>query len=121
MHLAVQSGSDRILEKMNRRYTREHYIKLAKSARKLISGLRLTTDVMVGFPGETDKDFEDTFKLMREVRFDAAYIFKYSPRPYTRAADMEDDVPKEVKKERNQVLLNYQKELHKKRKAGLEK
>jgi tRNA-2-methylthio-N6-dimethylallyladenosine synthase len=115
LHLPVQSGSDRILKKMNRGYTRAHYIKLAKTAKELIPGLRITTDVMVGFPTETDKDFEDTFSLMKEIGYDAAYIFKYSPRPYTQAADLEDDVPDEVKKERNQILLKYQKQLHRKK------
>ena len=116
LHLPVQSGSDRILRKMRRSYSRAHYLKLVKTARKIIPGLRLTTDVMVGFPGESDADFSDTFDLMKQVGFEAAYIFKYSPRPFTRAAEMEDDVPQEIKKKRNQILLDYQKNLHRKRK-----
>jgi len=115
LHLPVQSGSDRILKKMRRAYTRKHYLQLIKQARKIIPGLRLTTDVMVGFPGETDADFQDTYDLMKQVRFNSAYIFKYSPRPHTKAAELEDDVPLAVKKERNQILLQYQKELHRKR------
>ena len=70
--------------------------------------------MMVGFPTETEKDFEDTFDLLRQAQFSAAYIFKYSPRQFTKAAEMEDDISKEVKKERNQILLEYQKKLHKK-------
>jgi tRNA-2-methylthio-N6-dimethylallyladenosine synthase len=115
LHLPVQSGSDRILKAMNRGYTRKHYLELVKQARNIIPGLRLTTDLMVGFPGETEADFQDTFALMKEVKFDAAYIFKYSPRPHTQAAKLADDVPVEVKKERNQILLEYQRSLHKKK------
>ncbi|MCG2712835.1 MAG: tRNA (N6-isopentenyl adenosine(37)-C2)-methylthiotransferase MiaB [Candidatus Omnitrophica bacterium] len=115
LHLPVQSGSDRILKLMNRGYTREHYIKLVKKAKEIIPGLRLTTDVLVGFPGETEADFQDTFDLMKEVEFSAAYIFKYSPRPRTKAAGLADDVPQPVKKERNQKLLEFQKSLHKKK------
>jgi len=119
LHLPVQSGSDRILKLMNRGYTRAHYIKLVKKAKELIPGLRLTTDVMVGFPGETEEDFQDTFDLMKEVEFSAAYIFKYSPRPRAMAAQWPDDIPQAVKKDRNQLLLNYQKTLHKKRNSIL--
>ncbi|MBU1925396.1 MAG: MiaB/RimO family radical SAM methylthiotransferase [Candidatus Omnitrophica bacterium] len=113
LHLPVQSGSDRILKQMNRGYTARHYIGLAEKARQIIPGLRLTTDVMVGFPGETEQDFQDTFRLMQQVKFDAAYIFKYSARPHTKAYALSDDVPLKVKKERNQILLEYQKKLHK--------
>ncbi len=112
LHLPVQSGSNRILKRMNRGYVREHYLELAEAARRNIPDLRMTTDVMVGFPGETDRDFEDTLNLMRTVRFQGAYIFKYSPRPGTQAAQMEDDVPMAVKRQRNQVLLELQKSLH---------
>lgn len=112
LHLPVQSGSNRILKLMNRGYTRSCFIRLAEQAKKIIPGLRLTTDVMVGFPTETENDFQDTFDLMKEVQFNAAYIFKYSPRPYTQAAELEDDVPISEKKQRNQILLEYQKKLH---------
>ncbi|MFH1460733.1 MAG: MiaB/RimO family radical SAM methylthiotransferase [Candidatus Omnitrophota bacterium] len=118
LHLPVQSGSDRILKQMNRGYPRTQFIKLAQAAKKIIPGLRLTTDVMVGFPTETEKDFQDTFDLMKQVEFDAAYIFKYSPRPQTKAAELEDDVPVEVKKKRNQILLDFQKKLHQVRKKS---
>ncbi|MFH1093070.1 MAG: MiaB/RimO family radical SAM methylthiotransferase [Candidatus Omnitrophota bacterium] len=112
LHLPVQSGSDRILKMMLRGYTRSKYLDLVKKAKQIMPELRLTTDVMVGFPTETEKDFENTFELMKQAQFSAAYIFKYSPRPFTKAAQLEDDVPKEVKKERNQILLNYQRKLH---------
>lgn len=115
LHLPVQSGSNKILKLMNRGYTREHYIELVKKGRDIVPGLKLTTDVMVGFPTETDADFEDTFNLFKEIKFDAAYIFKYSPRPHTKAAGLEDDVAVEVKKQRNQVLLQFQKKLYRSR------
>ncbi|MCP4650903.1 MAG: tRNA (N6-isopentenyl adenosine(37)-C2)-methylthiotransferase MiaB [PVC group bacterium] len=118
LHLPVQSGSDRILKLMNRKYTRKHYLDLVKKAREIVPGIRLTTDVMVGFPTETDKNFQDTVDLFEDVKFDAAYVFKYSPRPHTKASDMEDDVSMQVKKERNQILLKFQKQLHKKRIDG---
>ncbi len=116
LHLPAQSGSDRILKKMGRGYTRSKYLGLIKKARQIMPDLRMTTDIMVGFPGETKKDFEDTFDLMKQVQFSAAYIFKYSPRPFTKAAKMEDDVSQNEKKRRNQILLEYQRSLHKKRK-----
>lgn len=117
LHLPVQSGSDRILNKMNRGYTIAHYKKLVKTAREIIPGLRLGTDVMVGFPTESDKDFEDTYKLMQEIQFDAAYIFKYSPRPHTKAAELKDDISEEAKRDRHQILLDYQRQLHNKKRS----
>ncbi|MFZ5800097.1 MAG: tRNA (N6-isopentenyl adenosine(37)-C2)-methylthiotransferase MiaB [Candidatus Omnitrophota bacterium] len=110
LHLPVQSGSNRILKLMNRGYTRQHYLKLAQAFRKIAGG-RLTTDIIVGFPGETKKDFQDTLDLMERVRFDAAYIFKYSPRPHTQAADFADNVPMQEKKRRHQLALNLQKKI----------
>ncbi|MFH1061383.1 MAG: tRNA (N6-isopentenyl adenosine(37)-C2)-methylthiotransferase MiaB [Candidatus Omnitrophota bacterium] len=115
LHLPIQSGSDRILKKMNRGYTVAHYGQLAKAAKELIPELRLGTDIMVGFPTESEKDFEDTYKLMQEIQFDAAYIFKYSPRPHTKAAELKDDISEEVKKSRHKILLDYQRQLHKKK------
>ncbi len=117
LHLPVQSGSDRILKKMNRGYTSAHYKKLAKAAKEIIPGLRLGTDVMVGFPTESDKDFNDTYKLMQEIEFEAAYLFKYSPRPHTKAAELKDDISEEVKKARHKILLDYQRQLHKRKKT----
>ncbi|MCL2105067.1 MAG: tRNA (N6-isopentenyl adenosine(37)-C2)-methylthiotransferase MiaB [Kiritimatiellaeota bacterium] len=105
LHLPVQSGSDRILNRMRRGYTRADYLAAAHRLRGGMPGFALTTDVIVGFPGETVEDFEHTRTLMDEADFDNAFIFKYSPRPGTPAAAMKDDVPGEEKMRRNQVLL----------------
>lgn len=98
IHLPVQSGSNRILSEMNRRYTREKYLGLVEDIRAAVEGVELTTDIIVGFPGETEEDFEETLALVRQVGFSAAYTFMYSPRLGTRAAEMENQVPEEVKK-----------------------
>ncbi|AWB46870.1 tRNA (N6-isopentenyl adenosine(37)-C2)-methylthiotransferase MiaB [Paenibacillus sp. CAA11] len=100
IHLPVQSGSSEILKKMSRKYSREHYLELVRKIKTAIPNVVLTTDIIVGFPGETDEQFEDTLSLVREVGFDAAYTFIYSPREGTPAAVMEDNVPMEVKRER---------------------
>jgi len=105
LHLPMQSGSDKILKMMNRKYTVSHYLKLVESLKKEIPGCALTTDIIVGFPTETDKDFMDTYTYMKEIKFGNAFIFKYSPRPFTKAVKLKDDVPKEIKEERNQSLL----------------
>jgi tRNA-2-methylthio-N6-dimethylallyladenosine synthase len=105
LHLPVQSGSDRILKAMRRGYTRAGYLDAVARLRSAMPDLALTTDVIVGFPGETVADFEETRSLMREAAFDNAFIFKYSPRPGTPAAALEDDVAEEEKMRRNQVLL----------------
>jgi len=97
LHLPVQSGSDRILTAMNRGYTRKFYLDLADNYRRIVPGGVLTTDIIVGFPGETARDFKDTFELVNRIEFDAAFIFKYSPRPHTEALKRPDDVPKEEK------------------------
>lgn len=118
LHMPAQSGSNAILEKMNRRYTREHYLKLIKTAREILPDIALSTDIIVGFPGETDADFNDTYNLMKEVKYDSAFIFKYSPRPGTKAETFKDDVPFDIKKERNNRLLKLQDEINlKKNKA----
>ena len=108
MHLPVQSGSTAILERMNRRYTREGYLQLVEDLRRTVPDIELTTDVIVGFPGETDRDFEDTLSLMDQVGYAAAFTFKYSPRRGTRAAEAEDQVPETVKKERLKLLNELQ-------------
>ena len=100
IHLPVQSGSNRILSEMNRRYTREKYLGLVEDIRAAVEGVELTTDIIVGFPGETEEDFEETLALVRQVGFSAAYTFMYSPRLGTRAAEMESQVPEQVKKDR---------------------
>ena len=109
LHLPLQSGSDRILKLMNRGYTVEKYKKLVYDYRKAVPEARLTTDIIVGFPTETEEDFNDTKMALEEIRFDGAYIFKYSPRPLAKSAALEDDVDQETKKRRNSVLLEFQK------------
>lgn len=104
IHLPVQSGSTEILKKMSRKYSREHYLELARKIKMAIPDVVLTTDIIVGFPGETDEQFEDTLSLVREVGYDSAYTFIYSPREGTPAAVMEDNVPMDVKKARLQRL-----------------
>ena len=108
IHLPVQSGSTSILEKMNRRYTREKYLHLVDELRRTVPDIELTTDVIVGFPGETDADFQETLSLMDQVGYAAAFTFKYSPRKGTRAADLEDQIPEAVKKERLRILNDLQ-------------
>lgn len=105
LHLPVQSGSSRILQKMNRRYTKEQYLELTEKIRKAVSGISLTTDIIVGFPGETEEDFQETLDLVRKVRYDSAFTFIYSRRTGTPAANMEDQVPEDVVKNRFQRLL----------------
>jgi tRNA-2-methylthio-N6-dimethylallyladenosine synthase len=105
LHLPVQSGSDRILKRMRRGYTADRYRRAAGRLRAACPALALTTDVIVGFPGESDEDFEATRRFLEEMAFDNAFIFKYSPRPRTVAAGWEDNVPPEEKARRNQVLL----------------
>ncbi len=100
LHFPLQAGSDRILSKMNRRYSFEHYSKLVDLARSIDPAIHLSTDLIVGFPGETDADFEATLDAARTIKWGSAYSFKYSPRPGTAAADLTDDVPGEVKKSR---------------------
>ena len=95
IHLPVQSGSNRILKAMNRHYTREKYLELTETARRYIPDLVLTTDVIVGFPGETEDDFLDTLRLTEEVRFDSMFTFIYSRRPGTPAAELEDNASRE--------------------------
>ncbi len=100
LHLPVQSGSNRILAAMNRGYTREAYLERVARLRLACPGIAISTDLIVGFPGETEADFAETLDLMRQVAFDQAFSFKYSPRPQTRAAGFPDQVPGEVKAER---------------------
>jgi len=108
VHLPAQSGSDRILRAMNRGYTAEHYLRLIEEARSKVKDITFTSDFIVGFPNETEEDFMETVELMRRVRFLNSFIFKYSPRPRTAAARLPDNVPMEVKRERNQILLKEQ-------------
>ncbi len=112
IHLPLQAGNDRILELMNRTYTRQDFLRLVEELRRRIPALALTTDVIVGFPTETDAEFEDTVRVMEEVQFDSAFIFKYSERQGTIAArKYPDDVPEEKKTERIVRLNELQKEI----------
>ena len=106
IHLPLQSGSDRVLKEMNRQYTNASYREKVAELKSAIKDLTLSTDVIVGFPGETDEDFALTRELMNDVGFEQSYIFKYSPRPGAKSAEMEDSVPESVKEERNQILLD---------------
>lgn len=108
IHLPVQSGSSRILQEMNRKYTREAYIALTEKIRKSIPGIAVTTDIIVGFPGETDADFAQTLSLVEELRFDSAFTFVYSPRNGTRAARMPDQVDEETQARRIKELVALQ-------------
>ena len=107
-HIPVQSGSTRIMQAMNRGYTRESYLELVRRIRSYVPNAVLTTDIIVGFPGETEEDFAQTMSLFDEVRYDAAYTFIYSKRSGTPAAAMEDQVPEAVKKDRLNRLMELQ-------------
>ncbi|MBM3244795.1 MAG: tRNA (N6-isopentenyl adenosine(37)-C2)-methylthiotransferase MiaB [Candidatus Omnitrophica bacterium] len=111
LHLPVQSGSTRILKLMNRNYKPETYLQLAEDYRKIVKNGVLTTDIIVGFPTETNEDFQETYDLVKKVRFNAAFIFKYSVRPHTEASKLVDDVPKEVKQRRHGLVLELQKKI----------
>ena len=105
LHLPLQSGSTRILKEMNRRYTKEQYLELAQKSRREIPDIAITTDIIVGFPGETEEDFQDTVDVVKQVGYDSAYTFIYSKRTGTPAAEMEDQIPEEVVKDRFDRLL----------------
>lgn len=110
IHLPLQSGSNEILKKMNRRYTKEEYLELFKKMKERIPNVSITTDIIVGFPGETDKDFKDTLDVVKACEYDGAYTFIFSPREGTPAAKMKDDTPMSVKEERLHKLnelVNY--------------
>lgn len=108
LHLPAQSGSNRTLTRMNRGYTRETYLGLVEKARQLIPDVAITSDMMVGFPGETEADFQDTTSLMEEVGFDDAFTYRYSPREGTKASEMNDDVGEEEKQNRLSQIIDLQ-------------
>jgi len=110
IHLPVQSGSDRILGMMNRNYTSADYLKKVDRLRSICPDISITSDIIVGFPGETDEDFQSTLDLMEEIRFDGIFSFKYSDRVGTPAADFEQKVPESVKQERLRILQSLQEE-----------
>ena len=105
LHLPLQSGSDRILERMNRGYTRARYLELIAEVEETVPGIALSTDLIVGFPGETDEDFQQTVDLVERLRYDNVFAFRYSRRPGTPAAEMPDQVPDEIKASRNTRIL----------------
>ena len=100
IHLPIQAGSNKILKLMNRSYTKEEYLALYKKIRERVTSSVITTDIIVGFPGETEKDFEETIEMVDKCKFDGAYTFIYSPRENTPAARLKDDTPLTVKEER---------------------
>lgn len=105
LHLPLQSGSDRILKLMNRGYTQKKYLKLVELYKKHVPGGSITTDIIVGFPSETDKDFNDTLKVIEKCCFEGGFAFKYSPRPPAKAVSLKDDVLKEEKEKRHEEAL----------------
>ena len=111
LHLPVQSGSDNILKRMNRHYSVEQYKDLLQYCREKIDGVTITTDIIVGFPGETEEDFQQTLQLLKDVRYDMAFTFIYSKRSGTPAAEFEEQVPEEVKRVRLQALMDVQNEI----------
>lgn len=108
IHLPVQSGSNRILQMMNRTYTIEHYMGIISKAKELMPEVSFSTDIIAGFPGETEEDHQMTVEVMKNVRYDGAYMFKYSPREGTKAYKMEDDVPEDVKIRRLSEIIELQ-------------
>jgi len=113
LHLPVQAGSTKVLKEMNRKYTKEQYLDLAFRIKDAIPGIALTTDIIVGFPGETEEDFNDTLDVVEKVRFDSAFTFLYSKRTGTPAAKRTDQIPEEIKKERFDRLLKMQNRISK--------
>ncbi|MBZ0110144.1 MAG: tRNA (N6-isopentenyl adenosine(37)-C2)-methylthiotransferase MiaB [Candidatus Scalindua rubra] len=111
LHMPAQSGSDRILKKMRRQYTSAHYMELVEMAKSIVPGIKISSDFIVGFPGETEEDFQDTVNLLNDVRCQNSFIFKYSPRTGTAAIELSDDVIEEAKKSRNHILLELQEKI----------
>jgi len=111
LHLPFQAGSDRILALMDRGYTKEEYLEKIRKLKEKVKGIALSTDVIVGFPTETEEDFEETLDVLKKVRFEQVFSFKFSPRPGTPAANMEGQLPDEVKTERMRRLLELQKSI----------
>lgn len=108
IHLPVQHGSTKILQKMNRKYSREQYLELVQKIRAAVPDISLTTDIMIGFPGETEEDFEAAYSLMKEVQYEDAFMYYYNPREGTPAAKWPDQIPLETKKERLQKIIDLQ-------------
>ena len=119
LHLALQSGSSEVLKRMNRNYTADAFMELVERARAIISGLSVTTDIIAGFPGETGEDFEQTLEVMRRLRFDNAFTYRYSPRSGTKAFEMEDDVPDSEKRRRLDAMITLQRAISKEKNRAL--
>ena len=117
IHLPVQSGSNRILKLMNRKYTREHYLSVVNKIKTLIPNARITTDFIVGFPSETEQDFEQTMSLLQQVEFDMVFAFMYSKRPHTPAEKMPDQVDEQTKHRRVNQLLALAKQIQNKKQS----
>ena len=110
IHFPLQAGSDKILKRMNRTYTKKHYLHYAQMIRDIIPGVGISTDIIVGFPGETEEDFQETLDVMDQVKFDSAFTFKYSSRPYTKAIEYDDHINEDIKQKRLERLIELQKE-----------
>lgn len=110
IHLPLQAGSDRILKRMNRTYTKSEFLKLVDTTRKYLPDCSISTDIIVGFPGETDKEYDETLKVMDEVIFDRAFMFKYSSRPGTKASEYTDQISEDIKQDRLTRLIKLQHE-----------
>ena len=119
LHLPLQSGSDKILKLMNRKYTQARYAKLVTDYKRIVPEGSITTDILVGFPSETDKDFRKTLKVMEAASFDSAFTFKYSPRPPARSCKLEDDVKSALKEKRLKTIIDLQCKISGKRNAAL--
>ncbi len=111
LHIPLQSGSNKILKAMNRKYTVEKFLKVVEMARNMMPEISITSDIMVGFPGETEQDFRKTCEIVEKTRFNELFIFKYSPRPMTKAYGMKDDTPKEEKERRHKIILDMQRKI----------
>ena len=109
IHLPLQAGSDKILKRMNRTYTKSHFLSLVQRIRDILPDVGISTDIIVGFPGETDEDFRQTIEVMNEVKFDSAFNFKYSSRRGTKASEYEDKVQEEIKQQRLEQVIDLQK------------
>ncbi len=120
IHLPAQSGSDRILKLMNRKYTRSEYLRKIEALRKVRPNLAISTDLIVGFPGETEEDFKQTLSLLKEVEYDTIFAFKYSDRPPAKAVNFKGKIPEDVKKERLEELLEFQAPITQRKNQALE-
>ena len=109
IHLPLQAGSNRILKRMNRTYTKENFIELAEKIRTFLPGVGISTDIIVGFPGETVEEFNETLEVMRKVKFDSAFTFKYSPRKGTKAIEYDDQLSEDEKQRRLTKVIELQK------------